>query len=165
MKFVRDKRLGAIGPRFEASYKHPTTERRKTECWEGQLHDRRQISYTFRFEFLLEPWWKLLTWWLGWLVTRWSYYLTVQLMRWSLRMSSSRTLPIRRGSSWTVYSCHSRIPRCIRGWEFEFAHRAYQEFFLSLFTRDNSSDFRGAELPEAIKRLLIDLETEGICDA
>jgi hypothetical protein len=55
-------------------------------------------------------------------------------------------------------SLHSRL-------RIRFAHRAYQEFFLSLFIRDNSSDFHGAELPEAIKRLLIDLETEGICDA
>jgi hypothetical protein len=43
-----------------------------------------------------------------------------------------------------------------------FTHRAYQEFFLSLFLRGNSSEFYGTELPEAIKRLLIDLEVEGI---
>ena len=55
-------------------------------------------------------------------------------------------------------SLHSRL-------RIQFAHRVYQEFFLSLFIRDNSSDFHGAELPEAVTRLLIDLETEGIRDA
>jgi hypothetical protein len=43
-----------------------------------------------------------------------------------------------------------------------FAHRAYQEFFLSLFIKQNLSDFHKVELPEPVQRLLGDLETEGI---
>src|SRR5215203_1988351 len=41
-------------------------------------------------------------------------------------------------------SLHSRL-------SIRFAHWAYQEFFMSLFIRGNSSDFHGAELSE-IKR-------------
>jgi hypothetical protein len=42
----------------------------------------------------------------------------------------------------------------------KFSHRTYQEFFLSLFIRDNPNQFENVSLPEAIQTQLAELESE-----
>jgi hypothetical protein len=46
--------------------------------------------------------------------------------------------------------------------EVRFAHRAYQEFFLSLFVGEHPERFEGITLPAAVREHLSDLESEGI---
>jgi hypothetical protein len=43
-----------------------------------------------------------------------------------------------------------------------FGHRAYQEFFLSLYMKHHRSDFDGVNIPGGVAHLLADLDAEGI---
>lgn len=41
-----------------------------------------------------------------------------------------------------------------------FAHRAYQEFFLASFIKENPEAFPGLEIPDSVNQWLVDLHSE-----